>query len=220
MIGYLQTTLVGGSVLYLMSMPTVLAYYPSLLPPNIITTLFLISLLSVTFVMSIRPLADILMGVKFIRPLVILRKGFGVLSASIIVGFILSKMLVYGFSAYIANIGTPTYWSLDRYALFAHLGDLSAIILLITSNNFSKRMLGFWWKRIQKLAYVYFYAGATYEWLAFNSTVALGAIILVTILVVTAWRFNARRRAVAAAAPRIATPTPPTDQATHLTIRA
>lgn len=198
-IGLVQTYLVGGSVLYLMVAPIVLAYFPDILPGNTYSTLYLVSLLSVTAVMSIRPLADILTGARFVRPLVILRKGFGILSASIIVGFSFSKMLLVGPVAYLALLGTSAYWSLDGYALIAHLGDLSAIILLITSNNYSKRILGIWWKRIQRLAYVYFYAGATYEVLAFQSLVALVALITVSVLVALAWIMNRRKRATVTA---------------------
>jgi DMSO/TMAO reductase YedYZ heme-binding membrane subunit len=48
-------------------------------------------------------------------------------------------------------------------------------------------MLGPWWKRIQQLAYVYFYAGALYEMFALQSTVAMVAISLVTVTVFVAW---------------------------------
>ena len=182
----LQTTLVGGSVFYLMSMPILLAYYPDVLPSTYTTNAFFVSLLAVTFVMSIRPLADLFRGKRWIRSLVILRKGFGVTSASIVVAFILSKIITHGLGTYLASWFSVSYWSLDGYALFAHLGDLSAIVLLVTSNNFSKRILGKGWKRVQKLAYVYFFSGALYEVFAFGSSFAEAAAWLVGILVFAA----------------------------------
>jgi DMSO/TMAO reductase YedYZ heme-binding membrane subunit len=216
-ISYLQNLLVGGSVLYLMAMPVLLAYYPDMLPESLIPNLFLTSLLAVTFVMAIRPLADILpSSVRFVRPLVILRKGFGVLSASIIVGFMLSKMLTYGVTDYLSAYTNASYWSLEGFALLAHVGDVSAIILLVTSNNLSKRLLGFWWKRIQKLAYVYFYAGATYEFLVFESTLAGTAMVVVTLLVLIAWAMNFWKRTHTEPSPS----TPHTTQESDYTVRA
>jgi hypothetical protein len=183
----LQNLLVGGSIVFLMVMPILISYAPDSLPPDYRNTMFLVSLAAVTFVMSIRPLADLLPGARWLRSLVILRKGFGVLSASMIVSIILSKILLYGLGAYIGSIFTGDYWSVTGYAFLAHLGDLSAIVLLVTSNNFSKRILGVWWKRVQKLAYVYFYTGALYELIVFQTGLAAFGLILVTILVAAAF---------------------------------
>ncbi|MCC7196558.1 MAG: hypothetical protein IT356_13475 [Gemmatimonadaceae bacterium] len=185
-IALLQQSLLGISIVLLAAGPVALLIWGDLLPFSAMGILYTISLASVALVMSIRPLADIASDVPQIRALVILRKGFGVLSASIIVTFLLAK-IIEPQSAYIASILTPAYWSLDRYALFAHLGDITGLILLITSNTFSKRVLGPWWKRVQKLAYVYFYAGALYEMLALQSTFAMVAMGVVTVLVLIAW---------------------------------
>lgn len=182
-INFLQNALVGGSVFFLMTSPLMQNFYPELLPAQYVSTLFFISLLSVTFVMAIRPLSDLLPRLRWLRSLIILRKGFGVVSASIIVSFILSKMIHIGVFEYLAPWGTLTYWSLDGFALLAHLSDITAIILLITSNNFSKRILGKNWKRVQKLAYVYFYCGALYVVLAFGNMFAVTSLIFVTLLV-------------------------------------
>ncbi len=203
-ITYLQHTLVGGSVLYLMTAPIFMSFYPDLLPSGYQATLFSISLSAVTFVMAIRPLADLFKSWRWLRSLVILRKGFGVVSASIIVSFILSKIMMGGLVPYVTVMSTGAYWSLDGYALLAHLGDITAIILLLTSNNLSKRLLGKGWKRVQKLAYVYFYAGALYEVLAFSSSYALACAVGVTTLVLVAFiknRFISKARAASAPAP-------------------
>lgn len=185
-IAFVQEGLLGVSVALLAFGPVALLVWGDMLPFSVMGTLYTISLVSVTLVMSIRPLADIASGVPQIRALVILRKGFGVLSASIIITFLLAK-IIEPESTYLASIFTPAYWSLDRYVLFAHLGDITGLILLITSNTFSKRILGPWWKRVQKLAYVYFYAGALYEMFALQSTFAMVAMGVVTVLVLTAW---------------------------------
>lgn len=189
----LQEILLGVSIGALLVVPMFYAFVPEVFSQRLITVFFTVSLAAVFFVMSIRPLADIFINERWLRSLVILRKGFGVLSASIIVSLFIGKCIAGG-ASFLASIGTSAYWSLDRFALLAHLGDLTAIILLVTSNSFSKRVLGPWWKRIQKLAYVYFYAGALYELLMFQSWFALGALIVVTVLVSIAFIFNTIRR--------------------------
>ncbi len=194
-IKYLQKYLLWISlIIFLLIMPSAMVFLPDLMDWwSLKIFLFNLSLGTATFVMAIRPLADIFRGVKFIRPLVILRKGFGVLSASIIFGFFLSKVIASG-GAYFSEILKEEYWSWEKYKILAHLGDMTAFILLITSNKFSKNILGKWWKRIQKLAYVYFYSGALYEYLVFQQEMALWAIILVSILVFGAFIKNRKRR--------------------------
>lgn len=188
-IASLQETLIAISIVLLLVLPVTLAYFPAYLPDWSYTTLFGLSLFAVFVVMVIRPLADLFPNITWIRPLAILRKGFGILSASIIVGIMLSKFMTYGF-IYAVDFFSPERWSLTGGAVLAPIGDLSALILLITSNKFSKRVLGKNWKRIQKLAYVYFYAGALYEFLLLDQVLALVAMILVTVLVLAAYVKN------------------------------
>lgn len=158
--------------------------------------LYLISLSVVVFVMIIRPLADVT-GWLWLRRLVILRKGFGILSASIIVGLLINT-LVTPESTYLSSLLTPAYFSLNRLVLFAHMGDWSGLILLLTSNTFSQRVLKRNWKRIQRLSYVYFYAGAIYEAFTIGSLFALYTLLVVTNLTALAWAVNRLRRAESA----------------------
>lgn len=178
-IAFVQELLVWAGIATLIILPIILSYALELIPGEGIGFLFTASLISVFFVMLIRPLADLFPSVAFLRPLVILRKGFGVLSASIIVSFMLSRFLLDGFG-YITEFFTPERWSLLTGAFLSPLGDVSALILLITSNRFSKRILGKNWKRIQKLAYVYFYAGCLYEYIFLDQTIALWFMVIVT----------------------------------------
>lgn len=184
----LQQALLVISVSLLVILPLLVAYVP--LGQGFYDYIFSLSLWSVFFVMLIRPLADVLPFIPFVRPLVILRKGFGVFSASLIVSLMLSKVIVGGLP-YLAHYFTLEAWSLDGYTILATLGDLSAIPLLLTSNKFSKRVLGKNWKRLQKLAYVYFYAGALYEYLAFHIDIAL--VLVCIVASVTALAFVVKR---------------------------
>ena len=89
---------------------------------------------------------------------------------------------------------TAAYWSFENYIIFAHIGDITAIILLVTSNNLSMMLLKHNWKRVQKLSYVYFYSGGIYEVCASDSTFAMVAMIIVTIVTVVAFILNRHRK--------------------------
>ncbi|MDQ5883385.1 MAG: hypothetical protein QG654_298 [Patescibacteria group bacterium] len=189
-IGIAQEFMLFISILILCLFPGVILFFPEIMTGELISKVYNLSLMSVFFVMAIRPLADLLPTVKWVRPLVILRKGFGVFSASIIVSFMIAKFIEIGFPDYILQYLDSSYWTISDLKLFAHLGDVTAVLLLITSNNFSKELLGKNWKRLQQLAYVYFYSGAIYEAFVFGSKSALFALITVFILVSSSFLYK------------------------------
>lgn len=186
----LQEILLFIGVAILIVLPVLLAYFSNYLPKDTYSVLFWLSLATVSFVMAIRPLADLYPNIPWLRPLVILRKGFGVFSASIIVAIMCSRVLSDGLVVYLADFVRPEHWSVVSGAVLAPLGDISALILLITSNKYSKRVLKGNWKRIQKLAYLYFYAGALYEYILLDSLFALVSAITITVLVVAAFLYK------------------------------
>jgi len=194
-IKWIQDILLGTGILTLTILPLVIAYNPDVIS-SYTNALYDVAHITVFFVMLIRPLADIFPGIPFIRPLVILRKGFGVLSASIVVSFLLAKILIDPMG-YVIEFINPTYWSLAHYALLAHLADITAVLLLVTSNSFSKRMLGPWWKRIQRLSYVYFYASAFYVFATFGTISVFFYMIIITIVTITAFFANTLKRSEA-----------------------
>ena len=120
------------------------------------TWLYVISWYAVVFVMIIRPLADIFPKQRWLRQLTMLRRAFGIVSAMIIVTLLLDKWIGNP-SSFIAFF-TPSSWEWG-YPLIARLSELTAIILLLTSNNFSQKKLGKNWKRIQRSSYIYFITG-------------------------------------------------------------
>lgn len=191
-IKYLQETLLGFSILILMALPVLTVFRPDLISNSVSLKLYAISHFFLFFVMIIRPLADIFTKTKWIRPLVILRKGTGVLSASIVVSFILAKLMVDP-AAYFSSILTLKYWSMVNYAVLAHVADISAILLLITSNNLSKTILGDWWKKIQNLSYVYFYGSVLYVFISYGNIDLLFALIIVTALTFIAFLKNRKK---------------------------
>jgi len=191
-IKYLQEIFLFISIIIMMVLPIMIVFYPYFVSNTVVSKLYFISHIFLFFVMMIRPLADIFTNVKWIRPLVILRKGTGVLSASIIVSFILAKLIVDPLG-YFMSIGMLKYWSMVNYAVLAHMADLSAIILIITSNNFSKRILGDWWKKVQKLSYIYFYGSVLYVYFSYRDIDLLIMLLVATVLIFIASIKNKKR---------------------------
>jgi len=188
-ITHAQEVLLGISVVMLATLPATIVLLPALFTNSVYLWLYGTSHLALFLVMVVRPTADIFTGVRWIRPLVILRKGVGVLSASVIVSFIIAKLIADA-GGYLSGFLTPAYWSLENLALFAHLADISAVLLLVTSNNLSKRLFGKNWKRIQRLSYVYFYASALYVFFVLNETYVLFYLTVVTAVTLIAWFKN------------------------------
>jgi DMSO/TMAO reductase YedYZ heme-binding membrane subunit len=190
-IRFIQNSLIGISLVLLVYISLWAAFGDE--NNEIRSSLYDISFFAVFLVMMIRPLADIFYRSRLLRRLVILRKGFGIFSASIVVGFLIGNIITPE-SSYINSIFTTRYWSFVNGIVFAHIGDITGLILLITSNKLSMAVLGKNWKRLQKLAYVYFYSGGLYEVLALNSKFALYAMIIVTLTAIVAGIVNFIKR--------------------------
>lgn len=188
-IKHLQTVMLALSMVILGTLPSALVLVPDWFNDTTYLWLYSAAHLALFLVMIVRPIADILRGIPWIRPLVILRKGFGVFSASIIVSFILTKIITDA-SGYFSVLLTREYWSLENLALLAHVADISAILLLITSNNLSKGLLGKNWKRIQRLSYVYFYGSTLYVFFILHETISLYYLIIITFVTSLAWLRN------------------------------
>jgi len=123
---------------------------------SLYTWLYIVAWYTAIFVMLIRPLADLFPKQKFLRQLCLLRRGFWIISAMIICVFLFDKWITN--PSTIRGIFTISEWSL-WYPLMARLSDFTAIILLATSNNFSQRKLWKYWKKIQRVSYIYIISG-------------------------------------------------------------
>lgn len=183
-----QEVLLAISIIILACLPNILIL-TNWVTAEITTRLYLVAHISLFLVMIVRPLADLLRSVRWIRPLVILRKGLGVFSAAIVVSFIFAKIGVDAMG-YFGNWLTIEYWSVSDFSIFAHTADISALLLLITSNNLSKRILKTNWKRLQRLSYVYFYGSSIYLLFVFGDTSMIWYLTIVTLLTTLAWGRN------------------------------
>lgn len=112
-----------------------------------------ISWWAVVFVMWIRPLADLFPKLWILAKLVYFRKAFWILSSLIIV-----TALAYKFfwnAQYFSYYFSLNNWS-SYNSILSRLSEITWLILLITSNTISQKTLWIWWKRIQRLSYIYF----------------------------------------------------------------
>ena len=97
-----------------------------------------IAWVSLLFVMAIRPIAHIFPQFPILKRLIFLRKAFGILSATIVV----TNLVANGFTRidFLSNYFSLPNWALG-YPFLARLSELTAIILLATSNMWSMKKL-------------------------------------------------------------------------------
>lgn len=128
-------------------------YWDYLFINNFMWFMFDLSWWSVVFVMAIRPLADLFPKLWILNKLINLRKAFWILSSSIIV-INLTWPMILDSSKFTDYFSSFKWWL--YYPILSRASEITAITLLITSNNISQKKLWIWWKKIQRLSYLYF----------------------------------------------------------------
>ncbi|MBT4917375.1 hypothetical protein HN709_01150 [Candidatus Peregrinibacteria bacterium] len=128
-------------------------------------------------VMLVRPLADVFPRIKIFRTLVLLRQEFGVMSALLLmahfVGFAMMKD-----GGVIGVLMSPTYWDLKRFFGWGMLGLVFVIPVLLTSNKWAMIKMKKWWKRIQKLSYVFFIFGGVHVFMVGEESGIVGIVLV------------------------------------------
>ncbi len=137
-------------------------YWNYLFTNNFMWFLFDLSWWSVVFVMAIRPLSDLFPKIWILKKLVTLRKAFWILSSSIIVVNLIWPMILdfSKLNSYLSIVKWNFY-----IPIISRISEITAIILLITSNDLSQKKLWIWWKRIQRSSYLYFISWWIIAWL-------------------------------------------------------
>lgn len=130
---------------------------------NFMWFLYDLSWWTAAFVMMIRPLSDLFPKLWILRKLTNLRKAFWILSASIIVVNVTWPMILDALQndlLRVQNYFTSSKWSFSSPISIAYgVSELTALLLLLTSNYFSQKKLWIWWKRLQRSSYLYFISG-------------------------------------------------------------
>ncbi len=136
-------------------------------------------------VMVVRPLADLFPKIKLLRTLVLLRKEIGIWSALLILAHVVGYLIVKDISI-VEWIMQPSSWSLSSPMGWGTIGTVAVLPVLLTSNKFSIIKLKRWWKRVQKLTYLFFIGGAVHI-ILLGEEEAWAAVILVSGLMFAAW---------------------------------
>ena len=173
--------------------------YPNLLSNKAVEILWVINSLAVFILMCIRPLMNLLPNIKILRALIPYRKELGILTGMIVVMFGLAKYIAWGLERSLSAFFSLSHWGLSEGGIepifWGRVGFITGVILLLTSNNISIRLLGpKLWKNIQRLSYIYFFAGTYYVWAVFDHTPELIYMIIVAVLTVAAFIVNKRKK--------------------------
>ena len=144
------------------------------------------------FVMMIRPTANLFPQAKWLGTWIAARKEMGIFSAAIVLSFGVSKYAEWGMVQFLGTYFSLEFWRFPEPVFWGRIGELAAVPLLLTSNLWSQKKLKKNWKRIQRLSYLYFFAGSYYVWAAFGSERDLVFMILVVIFTALAAAKNRR----------------------------
>lgn len=118
--------------------------------------LFMLSWWAVVFVMYIRPLSQLFPKIWLLKTLATLRKSLWIISAMVIFIIFFEKYIL-DYQNFINYLKVSNWhWF---YSILSRISEITAIILLFTSNNYSQKKLWIWWKRIQRSSYLFFVSG-------------------------------------------------------------
>lgn len=147
------------------------------LNPNLHKELAAIGWFILTFVMLIRPLAQVFPEFKILFTLMCLRKELGIFAAlAFIAHYIGYVTLIH--SSFFEFIQNSKNWTLNTTIGWGILGMTFSIAPLLTSNNFSLRFLKKYWKKIQRLSYLLFFTGAIHIVLLNEGYGIIGVVIV------------------------------------------
>lgn len=109
--------------------------------PEYKNALWSVSWISVVTLMCIRPLADIFPKILFFRSVLPLRKGLGILSASIVVTSLAFTLAAASSKKIVSTYFSAKGWGIASRSAFARISEITAVLLLVTSNSFSQKLL-------------------------------------------------------------------------------
>ena len=179
LISIFKTVITGASILS----PIAILVFSTV--QNVQNVFWDISLYTVFILMCIRPLNDLFPSLQMYK-FMPLRKHLGILSSIIVVTFAVIHYVSI-WDTFLVEYFSVAYWSFSNGLFFAHMGELTGLILLLTSNMFSMKLLKQNWKKVQKLSYVYFFSGALYVFMAFGKVFGFIAILIVFELTLAAY---------------------------------
>lgn len=113
------------------------------------------------FLLLLRPVGQIFVDFGILKALLGMRKELGILCGSLAIAHGIGYFLVNDismpsgfFDAYI--------WDITGYYFWGMIGFCIAIILTITSNMFSMKLLKRWWKKLHRITYIFLFVVAVH----------------------------------------------------------
>ena len=103
--------------------------------------LWSVSWITVVTLMCIRPLADIFPKILFFRSVLPLRKGLGILSASVVATSLAFTLAAASSTKIMSTYFSAKGWGIASRSAFARISEITGVLLLITSNSFSQKLL-------------------------------------------------------------------------------
>lgn len=109
--------------------------------PDYKNELWSVSWISVVTLMCIRPLADIFPKILFFRSVLPLRKGLGILSASVVVTSLAFMLATASSKKIVSTYFSAKGWGFASRSAFARISEITGVLLFVTSNTFSQKLL-------------------------------------------------------------------------------
>ena len=134
------------------------------------------------FLMFLRPIRDIFPEYKIFAKAVTLRKELGIISGSFAIAHVVWYFLLHNLSpSFLLN---SIIWDPRGYLWWWMFAFIVSLILTWTSNIFSIKKLGKYWKTVQKLAYFMLFFVAIHialvkEWALMSSVITITSYIIV-----------------------------------------
>ncbi len=104
--------------------------------------------------LAIRPLGDIFPDFKILKKLLPLRKEVGILCGTLAIAHSIGFFFQAGISLP-AGFLLSEIWDYKNTYFWGMIGFIIAIVLTLTSNIFSIKLLKTYWKKLHKLTYVF-----------------------------------------------------------------
>ncbi len=139
-----------------------------------------IALIAACFTLVIRPIYEFIPH-PIIEKMLIWRKGIGLISSSIVIGFWISRNIVPLDLDHFLSYFSARNWTFENLKLIARASEITGFILFFASNKWLVENFNTLWRWMQKTAYIYFLAGGFYVYLVAEKNYAL---VLLTIFFV------------------------------------
>ena len=105
-------------------------------------------------IVFLRPLSDIFPEFKILKRVLPLRKEVGILCGTLAIAHSIGFFLNKGISLENWFVGAQ-YWDMSQHFFWGILGFIIAVVLTITSNTFSIKLLKRNWKKLHKFTYLF-----------------------------------------------------------------